>query len=485
MTKGEKMKIRLLTKDDLPQRVEWMNNPLVYQTMHFTIPISLEKTIEWHSKNQNNTSRCDVVFEDEEGLLVAMGGLTGIDPSLRKAELYIFVNPSRQREGFGSKATYLLCKYGFKVLQLHKIYLYTNESNHGARKTYEKIGFRLEGVHRSETVSHGVYENRLYYGLLADELDKDKYTLEFSEYKDIIIEQRDIDGRTVHFIRDDLYPQTGGGIKSRKSIYYERFMRVNGYNACVTTGGIQSNHNRAIALMCARNDWHCHNVYHGKETRFLAENGNALLVRKSGAGYEFVEANQISSAMDNAMERLKNEGYKPLYIHGGGHDLPGGIALVEAVKELKRKSELTGYKPDYIFHASGTGSTQAGIAVGLDLVGWSDVRLIGISIARQKERGTQVIEEFANLLAKHYGLNKNYIGKIDFNTDYLCGGYENFTPEMSEYLNSVMTQTGIMFDTTYSGKAFWGMMDYLKKNEINDNANVLFWHTGGLMNLMK
>lgn len=260
-------------------------------------------------------------------------------------------------------------------------------------------------------------------------------------------------------------------------------MLVGGYNVCVTTGGIQSNHNRAIALMCAKNGWRCHIVYHGSKERFDGEKGNALLVRKSGATYEFVEADQIGPAMDAAIMRLTVEGYNPMYIHGGGHDLPGGIALVDAVKELKMKCDETGYKPQYIFHASGTGSTQAGIAVGLDLVGWSDIKLIGISVARQKERGTQVIVDFANELASYYGLYKDYNDCIDFNTDYLCGGYEKYSPEMAEYLDEVMRKTGIMFDTTYSGKAFFGMMDYLKKNGISDN--VLFWHTGGLMNLMK
>jgi len=84
-----------------------MNNPAIYKSMHFTPPISLEKTIEWHSRNQNNNNRCDVAFEDNEGNLVAMGGLTAIDYSVRKAEFYIFVNPQRQREGIGTKATYL------------------------------------------------------------------------------------------------------------------------------------------------------------------------------------------------------------------------------------------------------------------------------------------------------------------------------------------------------------------------------------------
>lgn len=177
------MKIRLLTKEDLPQRVVWMNNPAVYKTMHFTPPISLEKTLEWHSKNLNNASRCDVAFEDDKGDLVAMGGLTAIDYSVRKAEFYIFVNPARQREGIGSKATYLLCKYGFEVLQLHKIYLFTNATNPGARKTYEKIGFTLEGIHRSEMINNEAYEDRLYYGLLANEFDEKRYPLEFSGWK--------------------------------------------------------------------------------------------------------------------------------------------------------------------------------------------------------------------------------------------------------------------------------------------------------------
>ena len=42
-------------------------------------------------------------------------------------------------------------------------------------------------------------------------------------------------------------------------------------------------------------------MYHGSGQRFEAEKGNALLVRKSGATYEFVEASQIGPAMDYGM----------------------------------------------------------------------------------------------------------------------------------------------------------------------------------------
>ena len=299
--------------------------------------------------------------------------------------------------------------------------------------------------------------------------------------KTILIQQDYVvNGQPLTVVRDDIFPFIGGGGKARKAVYYETLLKEKGYDAVVTCGGIQSNHNRAIALMCARNGWKCHLCIQGTKERFLSEKGNALLDRLSGAECEHIKSEDTSLAMDRAMERLAAEGYKPYYCHGGGHDLPGGVSFVEAVEELARQIE----KPDYIFHASGTGSTQAGIVVGLDRVGWSDVKCIGISVARQYERGMQVIVEFANMLAEHYGMTESYDNRILFNTDYLCGGYEQFTPEMDAYLKKAMVETGLMFDTTYSGKAFYGMMDIVKKNDLQDNK-IVFWHTGGIMNLMK
>jgi len=292
------------------------------------------------------------------------------------------------------------------------------------------------------------------------------------------------DNKELLIVRDDIFPFVGGGSKARKAVAYEKFLKENGYNAIVTCGGIQSNHNRAMALMCARNGWKCHLCIQGTEERFQSEKGNALLNRLSGAVCEIIKPEDTAMAMDRAMEQLRKDGYRPYYVIGGGHNLPGGTCFVDAVVELKRQCNEIGYKPDYIFLASGTGSTQAGIVVGLDIVGWSDVKCIGISVARQKERGTQVIVEFANMLAEHYGIPQNYEEKVYFTADYLMGGYEQYTLEMKLFLEKVMAETGLMFDTTYSGKGFWGMMQEIRRLDLQDK-NILFWHTGGLMNLMK
>lgn len=303
--------------------------------------------------------------------------------------------------------------------------------------------------------------------------------------QNFIIVQKSRISDKLHIVRDDIFPFIGGGNKARKALEYEKYLRNEGYNAIVTCGGVQSNHNRAMALMAARNGWKCHLCIQDTDNRFNNENGNALLVRMSNAECEIIAPDETAIAMERAMSRLKNEGYNPCYVNGGGHNLSGGIAYVKAIALLKEKCMELGYKPDYIFHASGTGSTQAGILVGLDFMGWSDVKVIGISVARQYERGKQIITDFANELATHYGINKDYNDSVYFNVDYLYGGYEKYTNQMKAYLLQLTRNTGLVFDTTYSGKAFYGMMDMVKKNPELQQKNILFWHTGGIMNIQK
>ncbi len=87
----------------------------------------------------------------------------------------------------------------------------------------------------------------------------------------LLLDNIDIDGLTLKVVRDDLFPFIGGGGKARKAVEYEDMLREGGYNAFVTCGGIQSNHNRAMALMAARNGWKCHLCIQGTEERFLQE----------------------------------------------------------------------------------------------------------------------------------------------------------------------------------------------------------------------
>ena len=313
--------------------------------------------------------------------------------------------------------------------------------------------------------------------------------MDFDEYRKLqlqgktflSIEDATIDTTHVKIIREDQFPIYGGGNKARKALEYEKLLRKEGYNAIVTCGGIHSNHNRAFALMAMANGWKCHLIYHGNEISFLKGSGNADLVKMSGASYEFVNVSEISEKMDAAIARDKKIGMKPYYVHGGGHDLPGGIAYVNAIKELKKQCDFSHYKPNYIFVASGTGSMQAGMVVGLDVVGWSDVKIIGISIARPGDRGKKIIVDFSNMLATYYGLDKKYDESILFDASYVGKGYDKDSSlEEIKFIKDIRKNTGLLLDNTYSGKAMYGMINYIKEHNIK--GNIMFWLTGGPLN---
>ena len=81
------------------------------------------------------------------------------------------------------------------------------------------------------------------------------------------------------------------------------------------------------------------------------------------------------------IEDLKSEGYKPYFIQGGGHGNIGTQAYVDAYQEIVQFEKETGIYFDYIFHTSGTGTTQAGL-VCCQIINGDKRHIIGISNAR-------------------------------------------------------------------------------------------------------
>jgi len=287
----------------------------------------------------------------------------------------------------------------------------------------------------------------------------------------------------IRIFRDDLYPFLGGGNKGRKMDAIAKDIFLKNANALVTTGGIQSNHCRAVAIFAAQYKMKCTLVLHGSKVEFEKQSGNAKIMRLSGAEIVFVEeASQIGKAMDGAMRLYENNGFTPYYIWGGGHTFEGGLAYIDAVKELKEYCAENNWTPDYIFHASGTGSTQSGILAGLDKYDFENTKVIGISVGRKSEPATKIVDEFYKELCSHYNIDCSNRESIVLD-DYLIGGYGQYNSELKELSLNSIKEYGFTLDTCYTGKAFYGMMDYIKNNKLEDK-DILFWHTGGIFNFL-
>ncbi|SHF79685.1 D-cysteine desulfhydrase [Arenibacter palladensis] len=274
--------------------------------------------------------------------------------------------------------------------------------------------------------------------------------------------------------RDDLFPLLGGGNKARKMMALHNTIQEGQHTSIVTTGGIQSNHCRATALYCSKYDLDCTLVLHGNKEKFLTENGNARLIRNTNANVVFCNSDEISLEMDKAMLNYKALGQKPFYLYGGGHTLEGGKAYIDIIEEIKK----SGFAPDYIFLASGTGSTQAGLLAGISKYQLK-TKVIGISVGREKKRSEKIIKEFYSELCYRYSIPEN-VNNITVADEFLCGGYEKFNDEILQISNNSYTKYGIPLDTTYTAKAFYGMQQIIKKQMIT--GNILFWNTGGIFN---
>lgn len=162
--------IRKFEKEDIPKKVEWINNPENNQYLHYDIPISVEGTERWFDSHIGDNSRFDAVIE-ADGVPVGTIGLLSIDRTNSKAEFYIAMGePNYKGKGVAKKSSQLIIDYGFEVLGLNRIYLFTEVENDNAQKLFERVGFVKEGVMRQDVLSHGKYVDRIAYSILREDI---------------------------------------------------------------------------------------------------------------------------------------------------------------------------------------------------------------------------------------------------------------------------------------------------------------------------
>jgi D-cysteine desulfhydrase len=273
--------------------------------------------------------------------------------------------------------------------------------------------------------------------------------------------------------RDDLIPNYLGGNKVRKNTFILNSL-TNIPDVIITNGGAESNHARVCALMASQLGIDCHLVLHGDRLQSNFLNGNSYFTSASDCKVEYVTADLIASTISRAEKIYSSENKNVLVIPGGGHSIEGAKAYVSAVEELESE-------PDVIVFSSGTGATHAGILAGVKKRNWK-TKVIGISVARQSGRAIEAINELYEPLCVSESIHYDK-SDIIFIDDYIFGGYGKYNKELLAFLKKMVAFTGVPFDPIYTGKALFGMMDLIGKGFISEASTVLFWHTGGLLNL--
>lgn len=171
MLRGKNTYIRLMEENDVHYKVKWFNDDEVRKTLNVDFPISEIGTKKWLHQVVQNPARKDFIicstFDDKP---IGYVGLVNIDLKNRKAESYLGIgDKSYWGKGHASEARRLILDYAFDELALNRVYSYVWSENLAMQHINEKVGFKREGILRSDIYYKGEYRDKILMSILKSE----------------------------------------------------------------------------------------------------------------------------------------------------------------------------------------------------------------------------------------------------------------------------------------------------------------------------
>lgn len=104
-----------------------------------------------------------------DSTFLGRGVLWGINAFNGFGHLGISLVPEARGQGYGTDVIRLLCRYGFRNRNLHRLELETLASNTAMRRAAEACGFTHEGTQRERAYDGDGFADMMIYGLLRRE----------------------------------------------------------------------------------------------------------------------------------------------------------------------------------------------------------------------------------------------------------------------------------------------------------------------------
>ncbi len=171
---GDTVRLRGVDKEDLPLFVSWLNDPDVRRYLSLYNPLSNAQEEKWFEDLANHCLAEQPLMiealDNEKWKPLGNISFLNVDQQSRNAELGLFIGDKEfWGKGIGTKAISLMLDYGFKTLNLHRVYLRVFEPNQRGIHCYEKIGFKHEGNMREAYFLDGEYVDVLFMSILKNE----------------------------------------------------------------------------------------------------------------------------------------------------------------------------------------------------------------------------------------------------------------------------------------------------------------------------
>lgn len=176
MIYGTDIRLRAVERGDLPCFQQWLNDPEVTEGLSTFLPLSMEDEEQWFDRlarlEPEEKPLAIELNENGSWRLIGNSGFFNLEWTNRCAEFGIFIGDKTVwNRGYGTQAVQLLVKHGFESLNLHRIYLRVYSTNKRAIRSYEKVGFVMEGTLREAVYRRGRYADMHIMSVLRSEWD--------------------------------------------------------------------------------------------------------------------------------------------------------------------------------------------------------------------------------------------------------------------------------------------------------------------------
>jgi RimJ/RimL family protein N-acetyltransferase len=173
MYEGQNVRLREYRKEDIPLRLNYLNDAEVCCniTPDVPYPITLREEEKWFEAITAVSDTYKFAIEAiEDNQFIGGCSINGVDWKNSVVTIGIFIGSKKHRSrGFGTDAMKILLKFIFLQMNINKVRLTVYSYNQSAIRCYEKCGFKVEGVLRQEIYKDGKRYDKIAMGLLKEE----------------------------------------------------------------------------------------------------------------------------------------------------------------------------------------------------------------------------------------------------------------------------------------------------------------------------
>jgi len=294
--------------------------------------------------------------------------------------------------------------------------------------------------------------------------------------------------KNIYMKRDDLTGKNVGkgfhlygGNKPRKLEFLLADASKKGAKLIITYGCAGSNHALATAVYAKELGFRSILMLKNQPNSYIVRH-NLLLDNYCNAQIKFFPNNKVRSAA--AEEILANDKQAYLIPTGGSTSI-GVLGFVNAAFELAAQIKNGEIKePDFIYVATGTCATTAGLLLGFKAAGIKS-KIVAVCVEPEEEK-----DEFLLNIKMLFGQTNELLNKADssfavfdfpdneliLNKKFCGTEYGLYMPETVEAIKVFKNIETIKLEGTYSAKPIAAIMDDATAGTIKDRT-VLFWNT--------